>query len=83
METKRIKAIATHREYPIADRRKIFRFASGIAVLVMGALMFAESVTASVAGSSFMLDATDRGLELAIGALAIVVAVCIIDESRS
>lgn len=83
METIRNKPIATHREYPFTDRRKIYHFASGTAVLIMGALMFAESITATVAGSSFMLDAADRGLELAVGGLAIVVAACIIDESRN
>lgn len=82
METERIKAIARHRECPIAVMRKLFRFASGIVVLVMGALLFAESVTSSVAGASFMLEATDRGLELVIGAI-IILAACVLDESRS
>jgi len=77
------RAISTPKDDSCANRRKFYHFAGGIAVLVMGALMFVESVTASVAGYSFMLDAADRGLELAVGGLAIVAAVCIIDESCS
>jgi len=60
--------------------RKIGRFAAGIIVLVLGALMIAEAVTSTVANTPFMfLEGVNRGFEFVIGFVAILLAASVID----
>jgi len=71
-------------ERVIVEREKVGRFAAGISALVIGAMLVAESFTATIAGQSFMLlDGVSRELELVVGVTTIIFAACIIDESKN
>ena len=66
-----------------ANGIRINGLVAGIVVLVLGALMVAESVTSVVAGSPFMFrEGVNRGFEFMVGFVAIVLAASTIDQSR-
>lgn len=58
-------------------------FIAGLIVVVLGALLIAESVTSIVADSPFMfVDGVNRGFEFVVGFIALVLAASALDESR-
>jgi len=62
---------------------KFGRFAAGIIVIVLGALMIADAVTSSLANTPFMfLEGVNRGFEFVLGFVAAALAGSVIDESR-
>ena len=68
----------------LVERKKVGRFAAGITVLVLGALMFAEAVTATVANEPFMfLQGVSRDFEMMVGAVVIIIAASIINECKA
>lgn len=67
----------------LIEMTKIGRFAAGIVVLVLGALMIAEAVTSSVANTPFMfLEGLNRGFEFVVWFVPILLAGSIMDEGR-
>ncbi len=71
------------RAFPITSRNKIGRFVTGITVLVLGALVVADAVTSTVAGTPFIFtDGLNRGFEFVVGLITIALASSVMDESR-
>jgi hypothetical protein len=63
-----------------ADRKKPRVFILSIIVLVLGALMLAEGLLATVTGTSFMFfDNVHRGFEIFVGLITILIAAGLID----
>jgi hypothetical protein len=71
-------------EKVLVERKKVGRFAAGITVLVLGALMVAEAVTSTVANHPFMfLQGVSRDFEMMVGAISIIIAASIINECKA
>jgi len=63
--------------------RKMGAFVAGIILVVLGALMFAESIITLMGNSAFLfVDNMNRGFELVVGLVTIIVAAATMDSSR-
>ena len=62
--------------------RKIGPFVAGIILVVLGALMLAEGIVTLMGNTAFLfVDNMNRGFELVVGLVTIIVAVATMDSS--
>jgi hypothetical protein len=71
-------------EIKIAEKiRKMGAFVAGIILVVLGALMLAEGVITLMGNPAFLfVDNMNRGFELVVGLVTIIVAAATMDSSR-
>ena len=63
--------------------RKMGAFVAGIILVVLGALMLAEGIITLMGNSPFLfIDNMNRGFELVVGLVTIIVAAATMDSSR-
>jgi predicted metal-binding membrane protein len=63
--------------------RKMGAFVAGIILVVIGALMLAEGVITLMGNSAFLfVDNMNRGFELVVGLVTIIVAAATLDSSK-
>ena len=63
--------------------RKMGAFIAGIILVVLGALMLAEGIITLMGNSAFLfVDNMNRGFELVVGLVTIIVAAATMDSSR-
>ena len=64
--------------------RKMGAFVAGIILVVIGALMLAEGVITLMGNPAFLfVDNMNRGFELVVGLVTIIVAAATIDSSKA
>ena len=63
--------------------RKMGAFIAGIILVVLGALMLAEGIITLMGNTAFLfVDNMNRGFELVVGLVTIIVAAATMDSSR-
>ena len=66
-----------------SDWAEVTRFAGSLIVFILGALMIAEGVVKSVAGSTIFFPSVDGNFEFVVGFVVIVLAASIMSVNRS
>jgi len=72
--------ISIHRT--LRTSMNVGRFAAGLIVIVLGALMIAEGVLGWVTGTSLFYEGVNHSFEFVVGFIAIVLGASLLDEGK-
>ena len=65
-----------------AGPRDVAQFGAGIVVIVLGALMLAESVVGAINGTTLFFEGVNRGFEFVVGFVTIIVGASLVPEMK-